>query len=171
MPNEYTPIPNQTLPKEFLDSIQKLPKRNLGDLLQNQKPSDLSQLSNKTLDLSKITTPLEKAVAHLLRIGSTDLKEVREMSAFFVTEEDACKKLGLSFGMYLCKKFRDDVISNASISEIESISINQECVKIFSDCGLEFEIKELGNDNFSLFGYEIAIDYGMKDYYLIGNKK
>lgn len=49
------------------------------------------------IDLTKIKTPLEKAVAHLLRIGSTDKNELAEMSEEFITEQGACKKLGINY--------------------------------------------------------------------------
>ncbi len=56
-------------------------------------------------DMKKISTPLEKAVTHLLRIGSTTQRELQEMAKEFITEEDACIKVGLVYENWLFDQF------------------------------------------------------------------
>lgn len=57
-------------------------------------------------------TPLVRAVTHLLKIGSTHKQELEQMAAEFITEEDACKKLGMDYNNFRIDHFRASLFSN-----------------------------------------------------------
>lgn len=80
-------------------------QKQLGDLLASHKTVDVIQAitgkpAEPEIDLKRITTPLQKAVAHLLKIGSTNKYELQDMAEEFVTKEAACKKLGLDYDFW-----------------------------------------------------------------------
>lgn len=76
------------------------------NLIKTQLACDL--LANKKEE-PVVKTPLVKAVTHLLKIGSTTQSELQEMAAEFITEKDACLKLGIVYENWLFDQFARDL--------------------------------------------------------------
>lgn len=69
------------------------------------------------------STPLIRAVKHLLKIGSTDRAELEQMSAEFITEKMACEKLGFSYYDWLWNNFHGDYLQ--AVNDINPRSMSK----------------------------------------------
>jgi len=104
------------------------------------------------------TTPLEKAVLHLMNIGSTNRQELSFMAKQFITEKGACEKLGISYWIFAKEKIKDQVRALFFVGTTPILKINQE----FFDKS-EFSNLQLLSIFFSC---EVVIDNSVEDYKL-----
>lgn len=109
------------------------------------------------------TTPLEKAVLHLMKIGSTNRKELEAMSKQFITEKGACEKLGISYWLYAKERIKDLANTMRLVSSQKVILLVTEDFFIKS----EFTSLQLFG---AFFNCEAKIDNTVEDFKLVGEE-
>jgi hypothetical protein len=103
-----------------------------------------------------ITTPLEKAVTHLLNIGSTNVKELQHMAKAFITDKGACEKIGINYWFYAREKINDLINAHrVAGNEYQVLKMTQEFYEL-----TQSNMQLLG----AYFGCEIEIDNNVDDY-------
>lgn len=103
------------------------------------------------------STPLEKAVLHLMKIGSTNQKELQAMAKAFVTEKAACEKLGISFYLYAQDRIKKQL-------EFLRITGNANLILLVTDefyASSGFENKQLFE---AFFCCSVKIDNNVENY-------
>lgn len=109
------------------------------------------------------STPLEKAVLHLLKIGSTNRDELALMSKQFITEKGACEKLNVNYWLYSKEKIKD------LINKMRLLGVEKIVLLITEDFFTKSDFTSLQLFG-AYFNCVVKIDNSVEDYKLTGEE-